>query len=130
MFKALLFITTGYLLSNVCDLKTISMFVLKTYQSRNAAKKVSKHKYEIHYTFNNKKYRIKLPILRGPKRICKIINKRDEDITERIKEYLGPNENFLGFIYSPYDFDEEELTFEMFDGTSKTFRENEIITLN
>ena len=81
----------------------ISFLFYKIYgQSGRNVITQGKGKYELNYTLNNRTYRIKLERKRGPSNIIRIDDcENDEDITEKVQEYLGPNEDFHGSEITP-----------------------------
>ena len=91
--------------------------------------KIDKNSYELSYIINNKLYKLKLKIQKGPSPILQIINNDDDDITYKILPYLGPDYNFNGIKYTPRDFDTQELTFNLINGKTMTFKKNDIIEL-
>ena len=61
-----------------------------------------KGKYELNYKLHDRVYRIKLHKKRGPSKIVKMEDcENDQDITEKMQEYLGPNEDFHGSEMTP-----------------------------
>ncbi len=91
--------------------------------------KVGKSHYLIKYTFDGMEYKTMVRKRRGPSKIVSIHNEDDVDVTDAIKVFLGPNEDFHNIKYKPnifkmrrirfrichpgkYDDDEDILTFE------------------
>ena len=91
--------------------------------------KIDKNSYELSYIINNKLYKLKLKIQKGPSPILQIINNDDDDITYKILPYLGPDYNLNGIKYTPRDFDTQELTYNLINGKTMTFKKNDIIEL-
>jgi len=58
-----------------------------------------------------------------------ILNKDEEDITSRISEFLGPNNDFFGMILKPRHFGEKSLSFMLDDGSETTMEEYDLIVL-
>ena len=67
--------------------------------------------------------------LRGPSCVLDIIDDKNNDVTEHIIPYLGPNEDWNNTPFYPLYFGYNKLIFELLDGTVKTFNNNEIIIL-
>lgn len=61
----------------------------------------SKNIYELHYKYNNKLYKICIPIKKGPTNISDILDENGNDISEKISPYLGPNEDLHFCNISP-----------------------------
>jgi len=56
-----------------------------------------------------------------------ILNKNEEDVTQNILQYMGPNSDFFGMVLKPKHLNEKTLNFIMEDGTEININENEII---
>ncbi len=82
------------------------------------------------YMLNGRRYTAFFAIKRGPSKIRRIRNESWGDITEEMKQFLGPNENFHGYEYmTPKLMGYEELHFDFTDGTERFFTTHEIIKL-
>ena len=83
--------------SFICFFKTISTIIKANYRIYKMKKK---HKNEIKYYFQGNKYVIfinknKLPF----SKIIEVTDNNNNDITEQIKQFAGPFENFHNMIY-------------------------------
>jgi hypothetical protein len=56
-----------------------------------------------------------------------ILNKKEEDITQSILQYMGPNNDFFGMVLKPKHLNEKTLNFMMEDGTEFNIDENDMI---
>ena len=83
--------------------------------------KIDKNTYEITYKVNGRIYKMIVKPNRGPGIVDKIFNENNEDITEKIVPYLGPNNNWHNNIFYVDFFDYEKLTFEVCNGEIKEF---------
>lgn len=92
--------------------------------------KIDKNKYEITYVINGKLYKMLVSPTRGPALVLQVSNELQNDITDEIIPFLGPNYNFHGQDFSPNYLNHQLLTFELFNGEEKTFEKKEIIKLN
>ena len=95
----------------------------------DSVKKIGKNKYELKYVINGKLYKKIIIPERGPLPIICITNENDEDVTEHILPYIGPNNNFHNEKFSPNFFHYNKLIFEMSDGNIKIFNDFEIIRI-
>lgn len=86
--------------------------------------------YELSYVINGQLYKILISPLRGPRRVLLVYDDQEEDMTDSLISYMGPEENFHGGVYTPDFFDKNELVFEMSTGEEKIFKRNDIISLN
>lgn len=59
----------------------------------NQAEKIDKNLYEVSYSFQKRSYKFLMIAERGPKRMFlhKCLDDNENDITDKVKEYLGPN---------------------------------------
>lgn len=87
----------------------------------NTIKKIDKNTYELTYIINGNIYKMIVKPIRGPKPILQIIDDESNDITDDVLPYLGPNFNWHGHKFSLDFFNKKEITFQMFDGTTKTY---------
>ena len=62
--------------------------------------KLNKHTYQLSYFHNGHEYHILIPVIRGPRRIVRVTNGDMDDVTDEIKPYLGPNQDFHGFNFN------------------------------
>ena len=82
----------------------------------------------VSYFHNMKWYYFPLLIKRGPKPvITKVINEKNNDITEFITRIAGPNVDFYNQHIKPRDIKSTKLIITV-DGEDKIFEENDIIT--
>ena len=56
-----------------------------------------------------------------------ILNKNEEDVTQNILQYMGPNNDFFGMMLKPKHLNEKTLNFIMEDGTEININENDVI---
>lgn len=93
---------------------------------------VDKETYDVLYVLHEQLYKIRIHARRGPQRqrVLQIINDQDEDVTADVQPYLGPMENFHGIRYNPSMIGFPQLTFNLHDGTSKTFLQDDPICLD
>ena len=66
---------------------------------------------------------------RGPSKVLLVSDENEKDVSEYIGPYLGPEENFYGYIFTPKFWNKKELIFELSDGSEKIFSENQYIIL-
>lgn len=118
----------------IINLISFSMVLKSFYLSfiqymNNSIIKVGKNKYELTYIINGKMYKILVKPARGPVPILCVTDKNNNDITEKIIPYLGPNNDWHNEKYYPDFFNEEVLTFELLNGDKKIFRHSETIII-
>lgn len=90
---------------------------------------INKNQYEINYLFSNEWYKIRIPYRRGPCNSCiiRIFNEKNEDVTQEMRSYMGPHDNWHGLSYRPKDFGYESLTFVLSDGRLVQFEDQMIM---
>lgn len=90
---------------------------------------IRREEYDVLYVLHEQLYKIRVHAKRGPhqRKILQVINENDEDVTVDIQPYLGPQEDFHGILYEPSIIGYKQLTFNLNDGTSKTFEKGQEI---
>lgn len=91
----------------------------------NSVIKIDKNHYEISYIINGKLYKIIVRHKRGPSHIHKIIDGKNNDITDSIMEYHGPNQKKI----SPSFFNSEFFVVHHINGDLFTIKEFEELEL-
>jgi hypothetical protein len=99
-------------------------YILLQQYMNNTVKKIGKNTYELTYIINGNTYKMIVKPIRGPKPILQITDHESNDITDDILPYLGPNYNWHGEKFSLDFFNKKEITFELIDGTTKTYNIN------
>ncbi len=92
-------------------------------------RKIDKNTYEITYKINGRIYKMIVKPNRGPGIVNKILNENNEDVTEKLIPYLGPNNNWHHNNFNVDFFNYEKLTFELCNGEMKEFEKYEKIVL-
>lgn len=134
MNKLILFasgVLTGYGISHIYELKSIVTTVLHRVYTPSSTKKVTKNTYELTYHHQGREYKMRLPIKRGPKKVVRIMNEHEHDVTDHVMSYLGPNEDLhnLDVMSSPLDFDHQQLHFHTRSGDILTFSQEDKIKI-
>lgn len=87
----------------------------------NNIKKLDKHTYQVDYVINGKLYKMIVIPKKGPCPILQIRNENEEDLTDYILPYYGPNYDWHSIKIIPQFFRCKQLIFEMDDGFQKEF---------
>lgn len=95
----------------------------------NTAVKLDGNKYLVSYTIKGVVYKMIIKPRKGPSKVVSVFDESGLEISNLLFPYLGLDEKFHGGIYTPLFFQKTELVFELLDGTTKTFKENETIIL-
>lgn len=56
--------------------------------------------YELEFWHESKKYKMRFPKSRGPRRIIKVLS-NNNDVTQEVFQYIGPSNNFYGIKTTP-----------------------------
>jgi len=88
-----------------------------------------KNTYEVQYILHDKIYKIRTHVKRGPSKIIQILDHLDDDVTEDVRSYLGPNEDFHGQFICPHDIGYENLYIFLRNGDTLSFKENDVIRI-
>ena len=105
--------------------------LLFLYFSQNwekSVKNIGFNHYEITYAIRGRVYKLRVRPTKLPK-ILQVIDENDDDVTDKLSPYFGPDENFHGKVYRVRDFKYKELSFNMADGNTYEFREDDDIVL-
>ena len=93
----------------------------------NSVSKLDKNIYEVSYIIGGKKYKMITIPKKGPTPFIQIRDEHDNDITEFILPYYGPNHDWHSVSVIPQFFKRKRLIFEMEDGSQKIFEELDYI---
>jgi len=115
----------------ITGLKTLFEAICVTgYQKLNkSVKKIDKKTYEITYKINNKFYKFRQIVKRGPCPFTKIVDENDRDITDIIKLYAGPCYNFHNQSITPKYFDCKRIMICYNNDSKIIFREDDEIII-
>jgi len=99
------------------------------YSKNKEAKQLSGARYEVKYTIKGIPYRFITRKKRGPSKIMSITTGSGKLVTEKIREYLGPCEDFHSTDLTPNDLDEDVLIFDFSNGIVARYEKNEKIII-
>jgi len=91
--------------------------------------RISKNRYLLYYTLNNREYCIIINKKSGPKKFIQAIDQDSNDITQLISAFAGPASDFHNNKITPSTLKYQEITFNLSDGNSVIFKENDVINL-
>lgn len=94
----------------------------------NSLIKIRKNKYLLQYVINGKNYKMVIQPKKGTPFILQIIDGKDNDVTDIIYPYIGPSYDWHNYSFTPSFFNYDSLTFELADGSEKSFSKNEILS--
>jgi hypothetical protein len=82
------------------------------------------------YVLDGKLYKIVLDHRKGPPLVLLVTDEKEEDVTSLVVPFLGPKRDWHKREFTPAFWGKEQLSFELATGTNKTFKKEEVITLN
>lgn len=91
--------------------------------------KKGRNKYEVTYFVGHRRYRMPIKRVGTPCRIARVIAD-SVDVTDRVLEYYGPQQDWHNKTLSPKSFNHTTMVFELIDGSELTFTEDEPININ
>ena len=94
----------------------------------NSLVRIDKNTYELTYVVSGKVFKNRFKIKRGPKPILLVSDENEEDVTDVVLPYFGPENNWHGNQLTPEKLGFDSLTFELSDGNGKTYKNNELLT--
>ena len=93
----------------------------------NSVKRIDKNTYQIEYVLGGKHYKMICIPKKGPSPIIQIRDEKDNDLTEEILPYYGPNHDWYSINFIPQFFKCKKLIFELENGEEKVFNELDYI---
>jgi hypothetical protein len=106
-----------------------ALYLAFTQYLTNSVKKLDKNVYLVEYIIGGKVYKMIVMPKRGPNPVVQIRDENEDDITDNIIPYFGPNYNWHMVNIIPQFFKCKKMTFELDDGTQKIFDELEYINI-
>lgn len=88
-----------------------------------------KNTYEIQYVLHDKIYKIRTNVKRGPSKFVYIMDHSDNDITDKVRSYMGPNEDFHGKPMCPQEIGYEKICIVLRNDQQIIFNANDPIVL-
>lgn len=107
-----------------------SLYVSFLQYMNNSVKCIGNNYYEVSYTINNKLYKMIVKHKRGPNPIHRVTDNNNNDLTNIVIQYLGPNQDWHKNIITPHMLNTDEIEIELSNSVKKKFSSNEILYLN
>ena len=95
----------------------------------NSVIKLDKNTHEVSYIINGKLYKMVVSHPKGPAIILSILNENEDNVTDEIIPYFGPNNDWHKRKFTPKFFKNNILKFELASGEIKIFKNLENIEL-
>ncbi len=127
MFSFLYGVIAGVCVSQIFNLKQLACDVYTTMYHTSSLQKISSSLYSLSYEHRGKQYRVLMPVQKGPKRIVRITDDQERDVTEEVRVFLGPNEDFHQYPTTPRALGYKELVFQERSGMVYIFTEDDAI---
>jgi len=100
-----------------------------TQWTNNSLEVLNKKDISISYILNGKLYKVLVKAKKGPNLVLLVTDENDEDVTDTVVPYLGPNNDWHHNIFKPQFWNKKSLCFELSSGEMKSFLENQDIIL-
>lgn len=91
---------------------------------------IGKNTYEIQYVLHDNIYRIHTKVRRGPSRVFMILDQDANDVTDDVRSFMGPNEDFHGRQVCPKDMGYEKIHVSLRSGDEVCFIADQPIVLS
>ncbi|MAI15563.1 MAG: hypothetical protein CMM15_16280 [Rhodospirillaceae bacterium] len=103
-----------------------ALVFLDLHRGRLKISKVSTGKIDIEYPYCGRNYVFRTQIKKGPRKFLveKVVDEAENDITDTVRRYLGPNEDWHGNTYSVQDFGCSSMEFLLTDERRVHFEDN------
>lgn len=105
--------------NNIVEI-VLSILVIKMQSPKEVTEQIGKFNV-YHYSVGEKHYKILSLAKRGPNKfnVYRVEGDNGKDITETMKEFLGPNEDWHKIPYRLKDFELEKMTFFLQNGETR-----------
>jgi hypothetical protein len=116
-------------------LKVASTVLFKVYWmkflqwSNKTIEHIDRKRAVVSYVLNGRLYKMVVRDRKGPHDVLLVHDEDNNDITDMVLPYLGPNDDWHKNTFIPSFWDKQKITFELTSGESKSFNENDIIKL-
>jgi len=97
--------------------------------SNNSIEVLNKKNISISYVLNGKLYKLLVKAKKGPNLVLLVTDENNEDVTDLVLPYLGPNNDWHHNFFKPCFWDKKFLCFELSCGEMKSFKEDDTIIL-
>lgn len=99
------------------------------------ARRLQANLYSVPFFYNHQQYQLLYRIRRKPSQFTRVLGMRQEyegheDVSEEIRELMGPNEDFNGVHVTPHQLGFKDLIFFYGDDICGEFQEFDIITFD
>jgi hypothetical protein len=85
--------------------------------------------FDLVYYDGPNKYIVRFPKVRGPTRMSQAISESGDDITEILRQYIGPSHNFHGIPTTPALLGFRQIKIIFKDETGEVFEQDQILKL-
>lgn len=88
-----------------------------------------RNQYEIQYVLNDRIYKVRTRVKRGPPHIIQVKDDDGNDITDDFRCYVGPNEDFHGQHTTPHDIGYNQIIICFRNGLEITYGASDTLSL-
>lgn len=83
----------------------------------------------VSYILHGKLYKVLLKSKKGPEMVLLVTDENDEDVTDLVIPYIGPNNDWHHNTFNPSFWNKKILNFELCSGDKLSFKEDQTIIL-
>jgi hypothetical protein len=96
----------------------------------STVRKLEGNKFEITYVINGRMFKMITAPPRGPSLILQVSDENQDDLTDEILPYLGPRNDWHNKDFTPSFFKSKTLSFELSNGETRMFSEDDVMHFN
>lgn len=97
--------------------------------TNNSIEFLNKKDISVSYILHGKLYKVLLKYKKGPEVVLLVTDENNEDVTDLVVPYMGPNNDWHHNIFKPSFWNKKILNFELCSGDKLSFEENDNISL-
>lgn len=112
-----------------CSLLLNAIYIFLSQKLNKSLIHINNNIYDIQYVVKGQLYKIRFKVPISPSLILLITDEDNNDVTNDILPYIGPDNNFHGIKYTPKSFNKKKLIFETINGDELTFSEDDTIII-
>jgi hypothetical protein len=114
----------------VCFSILFQLYLLKFKQwTNNTIEHIDKKRAVINYVLNGRHYKMVVRDRKGPHDVLLVHDEDNNDITDLVLPYLGPNDDWHKTSFTPAFWDKNKISFELTSGDSKSFYRDDVINI-
>jgi Family of unknown function (DUF5772) len=122
--------SSRFMVLYVSILMVIKMWWMNFLQySNNTIEIYDKKSVNISYILDGRLYKLYVKRRRGPVLVLLVTDENNEDVSDLVIPYMGPERNWHNTVFTPNFWNKENLTFELSSSETKKFNRHESIII-